>query len=382
MGLTHVDEAISLIDGLVEAGYYVIVNESINVNDGGVSGVRWNDVVEFAPKDTPRCVERPGVAGLPRRIADTLFKVIYGQATPLPSAATRRLEFSIHTSPVGLKRELAVCWEIDARASESMMSTDRILPIWPNRFSEFIGDKTFGLLLAHLYGFRVPRTLAMTRDVAPFEFGARTGTNRVWTRTAPRGFAAGEYPTERGYSDPFRMMKEADPSGDMIGAILIQDEVDAANSGAVSLTDGTNPSVYGVAGFGDEFMMGTQEAARLPRRVKNQALTTYRSLARFFGPVRFEWVVDRKGNLWVVQLNLDAGTGFNLLAGGADHWVHFDPTEGVEALGRLIDELRGSETGVILTKAVGLTSHIGDILRREAVPVRVSAVHEQLKLWE
>ena len=50
---------------LAGEGYLTIVNETIDIHDGGISGVALAGIVEFAPDDTPRAVEQPGVAALP-----------------------------------------------------------------------------------------------------------------------------------------------------------------------------------------------------------------------------------------------------------------------------------------------------------------------------
>lgn len=134
-------------------------------------------------------------------------------------------------------------------------------------------------------------------------------------------------------------------------------------------------------GFGDDFMIGLAEADKLPREIETQALSLYGELAHFFGPVRFEWVLDRDQRFWIVQVNRDQGRGFNLLSGAASNWVPFDPAEGVEGLSRLISKIRGTDTGVTLARAVGLTSHIGDLLRAAAIPVRIPGSAEQPELW-
>ena len=46
---------------------------------------------------------------------------------------------------------------------------------WPNRFSDMLGDKTFGLIMADQIGLYVPRTMVLNRSVAPFTFGEPTG---------------------------------------------------------------------------------------------------------------------------------------------------------------------------------------------------------------
>jgi hypothetical protein len=57
----------SAVERLSLQGLHVIANETIDVHDGGVSGVVLGGTIEFAPDDTPRCVEEPGVTSLPRR---------------------------------------------------------------------------------------------------------------------------------------------------------------------------------------------------------------------------------------------------------------------------------------------------------------------------
>lgn len=63
-GLKLRDDVISTLNRLAYSDLHLIVNETIDVHDGGVSGVIQGDVVELAPDDTPRCVEKPGVASL------------------------------------------------------------------------------------------------------------------------------------------------------------------------------------------------------------------------------------------------------------------------------------------------------------------------------
>ena len=47
---------------LAADGYFTIVNETVDTADGGVSGVVLGDIMEFAPLDTPRGVEKPGAS--------------------------------------------------------------------------------------------------------------------------------------------------------------------------------------------------------------------------------------------------------------------------------------------------------------------------------
>ncbi len=76
--VTRAFERAVAVKRISAAGFHVIVNETIDVSDGGVSGVLEGGIMEFAPDDTPRCVEKPGVASLPRRQAIELLTLVYG----------------------------------------------------------------------------------------------------------------------------------------------------------------------------------------------------------------------------------------------------------------------------------------------------------------
>ena len=64
--------ATSVLKRFSSQGLHTIVNETVDVNDGGVSGVLMHNVLEYSPDDTPRCVEKPGVASLPAIRVDQL----------------------------------------------------------------------------------------------------------------------------------------------------------------------------------------------------------------------------------------------------------------------------------------------------------------------
>src|SRR5262249_27261197 len=148
-------------------------------------------VIEFAPDDTPRCVEKPGVASMPFRLGlDTLTKV-YGFAPQLQPLPEGRLEFSIHPKPRGWRNLHTLVWEHEVGVPGKLNAH----LTWPNRFSRHIGDKAFGLLIADHIGVPVPRTLVIGRRVAPFSFGTGTRSKEVWTRTCPVEPQPGQYTT-------------------------------------------------------------------------------------------------------------------------------------------------------------------------------------------
>jgi hypothetical protein len=53
-------------------------------------------------------------------------------------------------------------------------------------------------------------------------------------------------------------------------------------------------------------------------------------------------------------------------------WRSFDPTEGLDCLRRLIAEASAAGDGIVVTGDVGITSHVGDLLRRAAIPARLA----------
>ena len=67
-GLRSANEAVQHLERLASEGLHLILNETIDVNDGGVSGVVHDMFGEFAPDDTPRAVGKPRAASLPRQM--------------------------------------------------------------------------------------------------------------------------------------------------------------------------------------------------------------------------------------------------------------------------------------------------------------------------
>jgi hypothetical protein len=170
-GLTSVDHVVSSVERLSREGLNTIINETVDVKDGGVSGVLLGSVLEFAP-DTPRAVEKAGIASLPLGWGLRLLAAVYGFEPDLAVPSNSRLEFSIHSRLRGWRHTHTLGWEI---AEVDVLDLAPLMQ-WPNRFSRTIGDKVFGLLVAHLVGLLVPRTTVINRRVAPFTFGQPTGS--------------------------------------------------------------------------------------------------------------------------------------------------------------------------------------------------------------
>jgi hypothetical protein len=375
-GLKKADEVASQVAKLAASGLYTIVNETIDVNDGGVSGVALGNIVEFAPGDTPRCVEPPRikefgmVASLRKDLALRLLKTVYGFTADLHRyRLTERVEFSIHPIRRGTLQEHTIVWELED-VGEFDASTETV---WPNRFSRFIGDKAFGLLLACALDLPVPATTAFPRLLPPFAFGRKTGSGETWIRTCPVEQEPGRYTTRRGWLDPFKLMTDEDPEGKNIASVLAQEGINAEYSGSLIVDRDGGLVIQGVEGYGDSFMLGLA-IDDLPLRIKESVRDLYEQTATFLGPIRFEWVHDGK-MAWLVQLHkgATASLGNTIFPGEASLYHRFDVTKGVDALRDLIGRT-GSHEGIALVGRVGITSHLGDLLRKARIPSRIETI--------
>ncbi|HSY35619.1 MAG TPA: hypothetical protein VK814_07715 [Acidobacteriaceae bacterium] len=366
-GLRDIGSAASAISRIAATGMYVIVNETIDVNDGGVSGVAQGGLYEFAPGATPRIVETGAVATLEEEKARGILSRVYRVDPELPKQTDLRVEFSIHPQKCGVYKSNTLLWE----AEQTDVSELRGQLRWPNLFSELIGDKTFGLLVADAYGYEIPRTTVVSRQLPPFTFGELTGESMIWMRTAPRQAEPGLFPTIRGWTDPFKMMQEPSNSNE-IASLLIQEEVKSKYSGAlVSDTQG-DCLIEGVSGFGDDFMLGKLGPVALPDGLIRQLRMIHDDLSEKLGSIRLEWAFD-DDKIWVLQLQQVGAMSFgNVIVPGEVHdEIEFDVSRGLEPLRILIKTL-DIRTGIRLVGKVGMTSHFADVLRRNRIPSRIT----------
>lgn len=366
-GISSADEATTIVRRLSNEGLFVIANETVDVADGGVSGVIQGGVIEFAPDDTPRCVEKAGTASLPLELGLRILKSVYGFAPDLVDAGRGRLEFSIHPKPRGWRKTHTLMWEYEA--SDSPPGSSNL--VWPNRFSRHIGDKAFGLLVAHAVGLPVPRTSVLARRVAPFTFGAETGSFEVWTRTCPIEQEPGRFTTVKGWIDPFSLLSREDQDGQSIASVLSQSAVKARFSGATITDRDGNAVVEGARGEGDLFMLGQRLPEELPRSVVDDVRVLYAQASRSLGATRFEWVHDGD-RVWIVQLHKGAtlSDATTLVPGEPARWAVFEVSKGLEALRRFLDDLP-ADVGVRVEGEIGLTSHVADLLRKARRPARI-----------
>lgn len=371
-GLKSVDDVLAHLERLGGEGLFTIVNETVDVHDGGVSGVVFGEVCEFSPDATPRAVEQAGTVSMSVREADRLIEVVYGFNPRLGSFGKDvRVEFSIHPQRRGLRHEHVIVWEAETLDEPELIPDLQ----WPNNFSRLIGDKTFGLLVAHLMGLPVPRTTVITRRLAPFSFGAPTRTGEVWTRTAPREPVPGYFTTQKGWIDPVGLWDAEDPSGETIASVLAQEGVDSEYSGALLADGGGALTIEGVSGEGDEFMQGLQSPVALPDVVVAGVEAMFgKASSALGGAVRMEWAYDGS-TFWVLQMHRGASptNGRIIFPGEAASFRKFLISDGIASLRALINEIEGTDVGIILVGEAGVTSHLGDILRRARIPSRIQS---------
>jgi len=355
---------------LARAGLLTIVNETVDIHDGGVSGVAAGDVIEFAPDDTPRAVEEPGAARLPRDVALHLLATVYGFEPELDFPGNLRVEFSLHPRRRGTRTAHTIVWEAETIDDAEYLRVD---PRWPNRFSRFIGDKVFGLLVADAAGLPVPATTVVARRVAPFRFGTSTKSGEVWTRTSPVVQVPGRFTTVRGWTDPYKLLHTEDPDGTEIASILAQEGVRATYSGAaISTPDGA--VVEGVAGTGDKFMKGEAPAEQLPRTILDDVRDLHGRANAIVGKSRIEWAHDGE-NVWLLQLHtgLSPSTAVTIYPGSPTREHMLRVSDGLEPLRELVAAVAGTGEGIVLIGDVGITSHFGDVLRRAEIPSRLES---------
>jgi hypothetical protein len=157
-----------------------------------------------------------------------------------------------------------------------------------------------------------------------------------------------------------------------LASVLAQDGITAQFSGAAIPQRSGTPLIEGVQGFGDEFMLGTAEPEALPDRVIADVTRIWHDLSVAVGDVSFEWVHD--GNhAWVMQLHRFAITTSEgeIVAGEPENgWLAYVAGSGLDQLRELVAQAHVRGMGIEILGHVGLTSHVGDLLRQSGVPAR------------
>ncbi|MGH9956376.1 MAG: hypothetical protein ACREBC_04495, partial [Pyrinomonadaceae bacterium] len=155
-----------------------------------------------------------------------------------------------------------------------------------------------------------------------------------------------------------------------ISSVIAQEGVNAKYSGSLIVERKGRVAIEGVSGYGTEFMLGSSPES-LPKAVEDSVMELYGEASRQLGAVRFEWVYDGETS-WIVQLHKGATStlGTTIYPGEAKVLKRFDVREGIESLRKLIPTI-GTDEGITIVGDVGVTSHLGDLLRRARVPSRI-----------
>lgn len=369
-GVRDVNVAVEHVKRLASNAFYTIVNETIDVNDGGVSGVYQGGVVEFAPGEVPRFIEKNSqnpVPALPFDFTMDLLKTVYGFPPDLTDDRQKRVEFSLHPCKRGWNNTHTIIWEEELVSPISFPS----FFVWPNSFSKLLGDKAYGLLVGHLLGVPVPKTTVYPRkkEISPFTFGLDTFGDTVWTRTCPATPVPGKFLTVHESLDPFEVMDTEDPEKKILSSCLLQQDVPAKFSGTVLTNVDGQLVVEGVVGPGDEYMLGGASPVTLPESIQNNLKDLHSALAMLKQPISFEWAHDGKV-AWLLQLHLGAVHSYNrtIVPGDASEFVEFDVSQGLEVLRKLVEEHHYDGRGIAVVGNIGLGSHIADVLRKARIP--------------
>lgn len=382
-GIDSAQEAIEKMEKFAADGLYTIVHETIPLDDGGVSGIVQNGIVEFAPGVTPRFVEDAAdePARMTLQLAKRILTAVYGFRPDIDVADDVRLEFSVHPQKCGYAKRNTIVWEHERLTGDRVLDCSQFLdyPVnpWPNSFSKHIGDKAYGLIVANALDIDVPFTTVHVRSgkINMFSFGA-TSSDRAastWTRTCPIVQEPGLYSTVKDcLVSPYELMDMDDPAGDKIASCLLQDGIEALYSGStITSSDGT-PIVEGVEGFGDAFMTGDVAVAELPSEIVSLVLKKYREIEKVLGDVRFEWAYDGQ-RVWILQLHMGAtvSTSTVIYPGDFDQEVSFKPSDGLPVLRSLINDVVAPGQGIVVRGHIGVTSHVADVLRKAKIPSRI-----------
>lgn len=365
-----IDKIISIIENNCKENKFSIINENIDINDGGISGIIMGNIIEFAPNDTPKCVDKPDVCHMPKEMGFYILKKVYGFKPNIPNDKNLRIEFSIHPNREGVFNKHTIIWEY-----EEIKNTEYNEKItYPNKFSRFIGDKVFGLLVADYLKNPVPKTTVIARNIPPFTFGSETNLHEKWIRTAPIVKQSGQFYSGNRWVDPFELMIEEEKKGENkinIASIISQNAVDAKYSGAMLIIENLT-QIEGVKGNGDEFMLRLKKAENLPNELVELLTDLANDMQRksnILGNISIEWVYDGE-IIWIVQMN-QIKSKINqsvIVEGKPDYYEKFYKKDGLDNLRKLVRKLETTNIGIELIGDVGVCSHFGDLLRIANIP--------------
>ena len=361
--LKSTNDVLNCIEKLIkQKNLYIIVNESIDEHDGGISGVYFNNVIEFSPDATPRCVDSNNIKTtlLPYNLSKKIIDSIYGVTPDFSNFKDTRIEFSIHPNKCGFKNSNTIIWQIEEKKNTNNI---KINISWPTNFSKMIGDKTFGLLIADSINLNVPETTVFNNRLNPFSFGNKTSLNGVRTRTCPEIKEPGYYPSYKSFVDPINLLKTLNKNKPQniteVKSVIIQNSIDSLYSGRAICKDLLDIDIDGVFGDGDDFMLGKDKSCEIPENIKNEIYNIFKKIYQYVGKSSIEWVFDKNNKLWIVQLNKinDNCIKYNKNM----EYIDFYYKDNIEEFRNFVVELKDKNKGINLYGNVSPLSHIGEI---------------------
>jgi hypothetical protein len=66
-----------------------------------------------------------------------------------------------------------------------------------------------------------------------------------------------------------------------------------------------------------------------------------------------------------------SGTKDIIVEGCPDRYIEFDVKDGLDALRKVISDIKGRNIGIELLGNIGITSHFGDLLRLSNIPSKL-----------
>src|SRR5664280_3410780 len=117
-------------------------------------------------------------------------------------------------------------------------------------------------------------------------------------------------------------------------------------------------------------MLGAQSPDSLPDQVILGVRELTAGARKYLGSVRTEWAHDGT-QVWLLQLHLSAATYAHgrLSPGDAQEWLTYNVADGLAALRSTVAHAEATSSGVLVVGSVGLTSHVGDLLRLSLIHI-------------
>ena len=225
IGLSDPRKVREIAAGFREQGMHVIINENLSLGNGSISGVLSpGNLAEFSANDSPRCVEKPGTCSMSKEMLRKFIETVYGRPFEVPFPRHYRVEFSQYPSPVGYLNDYTIIWQ--AEKTKNRKYQQSAIPVWPNKVSQRLGDKAFGLVMAHIAGERVPYVTINSRYFPLIKFGRHTNSPfPLIIRTAPVVPLPGKWITTPEPFDEFAYIPEIDPEHKNLGSMIYQEHL-------------------------------------------------------------------------------------------------------------------------------------------------------------